>query len=1116
MSHIEITDIIAKATFLSECLNKPLGDAENIEDKDQLEANNRLNRWCQVVAQGNWKKFHKRLQWDELDIDKARSILTSSHMNITHIIPQWALTLEEIIESTQDQAEICNLQIKSPIYDEEPIFFEDLFLPIIKVARKKLLIYLTSLNFSYCNSLLELLSESAYLALERRLLCQLINISEKTLEFEFSHFRPFKYNLLTLLGTDVNFSSDKTHYQTFIQQNLQDGLLAFFQKYPVLGRFIATQVGFWVESTAEFLQRLEKDIVDIKKLFQPQQENTDFEQEDDLSQTNLLGKVVQISQNLSDSHNQGRCVIALTFESGLKLIYKPKNMGLQVAYNELLDWCNQRKVFLPFKILKVLDHENYGWIEYVEQTPCISEESAQRFYKRAGMLLCLVYALGGNDCHLENLIANGEYPVLVDVETLLHPNVKQVENDVEKPDLPLISQQLFDTVLNTGLLPCWELSQDKRTAYDIGGFGSLDQQALLLRISQWKYINTDKMHQQYENRIMPAEKNIPFLKEIPLSPNDYVGELVEGFQQMYNFLIKQRQNILADSAPLRKLQEQQVRFLFRNTKVYGNILRKTFIPKLLQSGIDWSIELDILARAFLITQNKPKDWSILHSEIAQMEQLDIPYFVAFSSSDALSVKLDKPIKKYFKEASYKQIVSRLQRLNATDLNLQLSIIQGTFSAMVAKLSVSEYADETKLTLASVDDSNYKTQNQLLLKAQDIASEICSNSIQIENSGITWLGFSYLPSVNRFQLKFSDKDFYEGNCGIALFLAALDYVNKKSKYRDIILEALKYTRRVVQIDDSELAHKFVKIIGIGGATGIGSIIYSLVRISHFLKEPELVEDALKFSVLITPEIIGTDKQLDVIDGTAGTILGLLALYHETSDITVLEKAIACGKHLLNHQISIDGLPKTWKTKQDKALTGFSHGTAGISYALLRLYAVTDDVVYLEAAKEGIAYENKLFSSESKNWPDLRSIALKNGQPGFPISWCHGSVGIALARLGGISTLATDEIYQNIEIALQTIEKSTLHSVDHLCCGNLGQCEALLVAAQKLSRPELYKMAQQKIAWVIDRAEKNRGYQLFANLPTQVLNPGFFQGTPGIGYELLRLAYPEALPSVLLWE
>lgn len=49
-----------------------------------------------------------------------------------------------------------------------------------------------------------------------------------------------------------------------------------------------------------------------------------------------------------------------------------------------------------------------------------------------------------------------------------------------------------------------------------------------------------------------------------------------------------------------------------------------------------------------------------------------------------------------------------------------------------------------------------------------------------------------------------------------------------------------------------------------------------------------------------------------------------------------------------------------------------------------------------------------------------------------------------------------------------------------------------------------------------AKQLGAFYLFSELPADVYNPGFFQGTAGIGYELLRLAYPESLPSVLLWD
>lgn len=183
----------------------------------------------------------------------------------------------------------------------------------------------------------------------------------------------------------------------------------------------------------------------------------------------------------------------------------------------------------------------------------------------------------------------------------------------------------------------------------------------------------------------------------------------------------------------------------------------------------------------------------------------------------------------------------------------------------------------------------------------------------------------------------------------------------------------------------------------------------------------------------------------------------------------------------------------------------------------MYQVTQDSAYLEAACEGIAYEDSVFSKVASNWPDFRLVAKSADRPEFPVSWCHGATGIGLARLGGWSVLATDTIYKkNIEVALQSTLRHGGIGADNLCCGNFGKIEMLLVASQKLFRPNLQGMAQQQAAWVVAKAEQTSGYQLFANLPNSVFNPSFFQGTAGIGYQLLRFASPESLPSILLWE
>ena len=588
---------------------------------------------------------------------------------------------------------------------------------------------------------------------------------------------------------------------------------------------------------------------------------------------------------------------------------------------------------------------------------------------------------------------------------------------------------------------------------------------------------------------------------------------------MYYFLMNQQEALLADDGPLRRLQEQKVRFVFRATKVYWVVLQNTLTPEFLRNGIARSIQLDILSRAFLICQEKPKAWSILHSELRAMEQLDIPYFGAKSNSDALTVGVEQSIEKFFQEPSYSKVISRLKNLNDTDLAQQVAIIQGSFYARVARTPITDFASKSNKSIFKETDFSQITPlscEQLLHEASFIAQEIQKRAVCNPSGSVNWIGLGYIANAERFQLQALGNNLYDGICGIALFLAALDYVRDNTQFRSLTLATLQSLRGFLYISDAEFNLRFAKAIGLGGATGLGSIIYSLVKISQFFEDSALLKDAQQAANLITPEIVIADQEFDVIQGSAGAILGLLALYQEKSESTVLDKAIICGQHLLKHRVRVDDFPRAWKNFAPKPLTGFSHGAAGIAYALLRLYRVTQDRAYLDAAKEGIAYESSVFSKVANNWPDFRFFGKQNSQPGYMVSWCHGAPGIGLGRLGGLSILETEAIHQDVEVALQITQNYGLQTVDNLCCGNFGRIAMLLVASQKLSRPQLREIARKRATWLVANAEQAGAYKLFPNLPRHVFSPSFFQGTAGIGYELLRLAYPELLPSVLLWE
>jgi type 2 lantibiotic biosynthesis protein LanM len=1105
----DLSNIVAKATYLSELLSNPIFE-NDISNYDENQANEYLKRWCQVVAAGNWQKFEKRLRWQGWDLDSVRLRLGQTADIPLSALPKWAETLQSVMYCAASVA-VHNSNIASDRTnqeDAEELPFEHILYPAVEVARQKLLARLGIVSLSFDCQPLNLLTEKAYLTLEQNLLFKLAELCKKTLVQEFSESRAFGQDLLNMLGISKSTPSQVRYYE-FVHLILQDGMLAFFQKYPVLGRMVATTIDFWVEAIAEFLIRLQADLPTLEQVFQPQQ-----------LEGAVLGKVTEFQLSLSDPHNQGRSVMVLTFESGLNLVYKPKNMGLESAYNQFLDWCNQNGVPLTFKVLQVIDCDSYGWVEYVSQQSCRDAAAAERFYQRAGMLMCLLYVLRCTDCHRENLIACGEHLTLVDMETLFHPEPKFM-SEVELINLTPtnINGQFWDSVLRTGLLPSWKFSGERQMAYDISALGSVEEQQAPRRQQFLKAINTDDMHFAYETFTMPIDCNVPMLDGVVLSPNDYLDKLLLGFEKMYQFLLQKQSILLADEGLLSLFQKQRVRFIFRNTYVYAVILEKSFAPEFLQSGINRSIKLDTLSKAFLTLSENYNPYGILQAELRAMEQLDVPYFETVSDSDMLPLGFDIPsIESFFQAPSYKEVVAKLQVLTPQNLAQQMAIIRGVFHArVVRKQSISTQTSPfVSFTQTDYTLLNPLTPEQLLQQAQSIAIKIAEQAFTDPEGRVDWIGLGFQPVAERYQFQPLEANLYDGKAGVALFLSALDWITGKNDFRDLILGALDSVRYLLYIDDSEIIQRWGNKIGIGGSMGLGSLMYSLVKMSQFLEEASLLEDAKRIAEIITDELIATDQKLDLMLGSAGTILGLLTLYNQQGDEDILQRAIACGQHLLKTREAES--PRAWKTLKtiaNKPLTGFSHGAAGFAYALLRLYKVTQDNSYLEAAIEAIAYERSVYCANAGNWPDFR-FSKNTDQSQFMTSWCHGASGIGLARLGGLEILDTDAIRQDIEIALQRTQSIGIEEIDHLCCGNFGRVEVLLIAAEKLARPELRILAHKQAAGVVAKAEQTGGYQLFFGLKERVFNPGFCVGVAGIGYELLRLAYPQKLPSVLLWE
>lgn len=366
------------------------------------------------------------------------------------------------------------------------------------------------------------------------------------------------------------------------------------------------------------------------------------------------------------------------------------------------------------------------------------------------------------------------------------------------------------------------------------------------------------------------------------------------------------------------------------------------------------------------------------------------------------------------------MIANLQQLSDANLVQQIAIIRASFCSRFARELSSAAPTEGGVPSLHLDATAPLTPAQMVQSAVAIAQELQQRAIYAADGTVNWIGLRYIPKAQRSQLQSLDFSLYDGVCGVALFLAALSKITGDARFRNLALSTLQPLRKILQDTNPKTQLRITKQIGIGGGNGVGSIIYALARIGQFLNEPALLELAKLAASLISPESIASDRQFDTLSGAAGAILGLLTLHQATVDPDVLEQATACGNHLLNNRVASNSGYRAWATVEDKLLTGFSHGAAGIVYALLRLYKTTAEPAFLEAAEEAIAYERSVFFPTIGNWPDLRSFALSEGKPSFMTSWCHGATGVGLARLGSLMILDTAQIRQDIAVALNTTQ------------------------------------------------------------------------------------------------
>lgn len=1057
MSGNLLRQIVADASTLWERLEGSYAPEPDADGAKAAEA--RFERWRERAARGDSGLFKNRLTWLDTSPEKALSVLGKTRLEGE--LPRWAQVFTDAMDALPAMPE----QYKSSGHPFGTVLF-----PFARAGFGMLA--------PACRSLF---SPEILAKLTGDLLRELSYIAAPTLYLEFSVFRSEQNSSENVIG-------DKTGlYEKFATGLLEGRLWNFFSEYPVLARLLSVAVQLWARNVSEMARALEVDLPAIQKVFN---DNKD------------VGRVVAVRPSLSDRHNEGRTVTILEFENGLELVHKPRSLGVERAWFALLGHLNERGG--DFRLLKVLDGQSHGWVEVARHAECENTDEAKKFYTRAGMLLCLLYALEASDCFYENIIACGGHPVLIDMETLMRPALRRSTDF--SPAGEVADDIMFASVFRAGFLPFWEAGPDG-ICVDISGLGAKSGQLTPYQKRRWENANTDSMRLKHEPIFVDSEKHLPHLNGVPLTAAEYEEEIISGFRHLYELLIGIRGELTAPGGFIDALGRQEIRILFHATRISGLLLKKLYAPRHMRSGVERSIETDVFSRFYLESSDKSRLWPLLRAEIDAMERLDIPRFTVPADSHSLLLPTGGWLKNIFEESALDRVRQRFASFDRADMERQAGFIRAALRVSSISVRHESASDETVQAL-QVDEVSLLTSEELIAEAVAIATEVEGRAIFFGDE-VTWIAPQLLPRASHHELRPLRMDLYNGVAGIALFFAALERV--RGTGRRMSLSALSSLRRFVSTADS--ARIIREGYSLGITTGIGSFIYALTRCATLLEEPALLADAAAASEPVTPQWIAADSNFDIMSGTAGLILGLLTLYEETRDSVVLKKAVLCGDHLLRKQESA-GRGAAWQAINGKFMTGFSHGAAGIALALLRLCKASGEERFNIAARQAIAFEDSVFDVAENNWPDFRYSSGDHSV--FMNAWCHGAAGIGFARLSGLPLFDSIEVRQDINAALRKVAASPVGEKDGLCCGNLGRADMMLAAAVQRTDGQLQRRVVQLTSVVVERARRSGGYRLSGQSGRDFFDPSFFQGLSGIGFELLRIAHPESLPCVLAWE
>ena len=1012
MTRGSIASILARSAPLQERLAAP-DPQQNPADTTAL-----LNRWRGVFDSATHRLFDARLASIDLSLEKARLRLGG----LGHGPDREGKWFDAFLAAFSYPAYPAFIALKRP--------FAPLWAPVASFAH----------DFVFRDGeSSRLISADASRSLSQSLLEELCRVAAEPVYLLFEEER-----------------AKGQPFEEFVRLSLKTDGERIFDRFPALARCLGVVFRNWVSATQLFMRRLAADWVELHAFF-PKLKSDD--------------PIQSISTGFSDRHDEGLQVLLVEFSDGSRVLYKPKDMSLEARLPQINEWLGAEGFPFKLKFPASLEKDGYGWSAFIRQEPCNSIEEAKTFFEHAGALLCLAHTLNGKDLLLENIVASGCDPVPIDLETFFQPQAQRADRIGSPPDRDPPEYQRCGSVLETGMLPYWDIA-GLDIPCDLSGLSGSKENLPEIRQPYWDAVNTDDMKRSDRGYKSPEKANRPTYHGAVQHPRNYEGALVDGFCRLYRFLCARKKSFINF---LQTFSNTRTRLIFRSTQMYGLLSKQSLRAENLTDGVLRSLIFETLYRPAL-KGNYLSIFlkAILDREVRCLEDLDVPRFYIRLDSDALTIDHGPEIPHFLLESPLETARQRVLAMSPETEGYHVENLQESLRRQPRVVGPSQ------------------THGEILEIAGNLVGEVLRRSRNDPAKNL-WP----LPTFTKQPLPEHECDgLYLGDIGVAIFLAAWD-----------CMEGTAISKKPLDTLFSRLrGRQILQSIPLGICNGLGSYAYGCLVLAKLTEQDRWLELSNRFGAELSIERLASEPDPDIVYGLAGAIVCLVRLYQSTGDRSFLERAQS-GLETLGSRF----IPGTgWVRPNGEALLGFAHGSAGIAFAALELAEASGNDRGLGIASQAFALDRKFYSKSDRNWSSTTQ------GPGNSLrAWCSGSPGITLARLTAWRVTQDPTLFSEIERTWQSFPD--LLGLDHWCCGNLGLVELLWHAAQELDREDLRLKADTLLGKTVQRALRSAFFRFNSELGHNFcFQPSLFRGSAGLGYTLLRFLHPDKLPCILAFE